>query len=170
MRISTSIWPSFAIISLLHIIISSLTDFGPIFFIAIYPMFIITLPSKFFPNKALILAFIIGITADFFSSTLYGIHSASLVFMAFIQPLILRFFSKKDDTEKVSRIGIDQLGIKSFVFYCTTLVTIHNIAFVYIETMNWSVFYNSLFRLLLSTIINTLIIVIIEISLFSQKK
>ncbi len=170
MRISNNIWSSFAIIMLLHILIYSLTDFGPLFFIAIYPMFIIAIPLNFFPNKVLILAFITGVIADFFTNNVAGIHSASLVFMAFLQPTVYRIFSRKDDNDRALRCGVNLLGMKNYLLYSVALLFIHNIAFVYIESMKWNTFINSLDRIVFSTIINAIIILLIEVSLFSQKR
>lgn len=56
----------------------------------IYPLFIILLPLNLNQIQALFLAFVMGLSVDFFEDT-GGVHAAASLVIAYIRPLVLRF-------------------------------------------------------------------------------
>lgn len=56
----------------------------------IYPLFVILLPLNLNQIQALLLAFAMGLSVDFFQDT-GGVHAAACLVIAFIRPLVLRF-------------------------------------------------------------------------------
>ena len=55
-----------------------------------YPLFVILLPLNLNKIQALFLAFVMGLSVDFFENT-GGVHAAACLVIAFVRPLVLRF-------------------------------------------------------------------------------
>src|SRR6056297_4336346 len=64
----------------------------------LYVLFILILPFETPKWMLLLLAFILGMVVDLFSHT-PGMHTSATVFMAFLRPYVLEFFSPRDGYE-----------------------------------------------------------------------
>lgn len=169
MRFNSSNFLLFIFFVILQIVVGGLVDFGPLLFIAIYPLFLLTLPINFSLNKLMLWAFFIGLTIDYFSNSILGISSAASIIMVTFQPWILKLISHKSDLENQIRPGMRQLGFYRFTAYITICLTLHHIALTLIEDFGLVGFSYHLPRILISILVNTILILIIEFGVFYKR-
>ena len=147
---------------ILQTILSRLTDFGPILFIAIYPLFIMTTNSGLSHNRLLLLSFIMGICVDLFTGQIVGLNSASILIMSLFQPRILRMIATHRVDMSNFKPGIDTLGFYRFTAYMLVLLAIYHISFSLIESFGFSFFIYNLPRMCISYAVNSVLMIVIE--------
>ena len=147
---------------ILQIILSRFVDFGPLLYIAIYPLFIMTLDTSVSHNKILLLSFIMGVCVDLTTGQIVGLSSAATLLMALLQPRILRLIiAHKMDLENFNP-GFNSLGFSRFMAYLLILLAIHHISFSLIESFDILFFLQNLPRLGISFVANALLMMVIE--------
>lgn len=128
----------------------------------VYPLFILLLPFETNRNLSLILAFLMGISVDLFTGSL-GLHTGALVFMTFTRPLSLRLISSSKNYETGIMPGVSDLGYVWFITYTLFLVFAHHLFFFLAESFSFREFGSTLLRIILSTLLSTSLIIIIDI-------
>lgn len=154
---------------ILQIVITALIDFGPLLFIAVYPLFLLTLPINFSLSRLMLWAFLIGLAVDYFSNSILGISSAASIIMVVCQPKVFKLIYRKGDLENQIRPGMRQLGLTRFTAYITISLAIHHIVLAFIENFGITGFIYNLPRVLISLSVNILLILIIEFGVFYKK-
>jgi hypothetical protein len=134
----------------------------------IYILFILLLPADINKSLLLILAFLSGYTIDIFANT-PGLNAAATVFLAFLVPSVRNLFFKNIDFSQVEEPNLKKVGLGGFFRYSILLVFIHHFVLFFLESFSFSLFFFTLARIALSTLLTTLII-IITMLLFSPKK
>lgn len=134
---------------------------------SVYLMFILLLPVHINKSALLLLAFLLGITIDFFSNTL-GLHAAATVFMAFARPGTLNLFFKNLEFTGKEAPDINKIGLGGFVRYTLALVLVHHSALFILEVFNFQDFLFTAYRILISSLVSTLVIVILAL-LFNRR-
>jgi len=134
----------------------------------IYVIFIIMLPFEIPGWLLLVSAFFTGLMIDVFSNTI-GMHTAATVLMAFCRPGVLRMFSIGKETESEAKPTVFYMGLYRFTMYSLILISIHHLAYFYIEAFRFSEFFKTFFRALLSISFTTLVVVLSQYA-FSKGK
>lgn len=153
-----------------QVVVSNNVDFGPAVMISFYPFYILSKPYKTPSYFLMLSAFILGLSIDLFTVGLPGLNAASAVFLAFLQPTLLVVVFRKGDLENHPRPGIIDYGITSFLIYILIGVTIHNLFHTLVENFGTPFISESISRLILSIVINTLIIVFIEFGIYYKNR
>jgi len=130
----------------------------------VYILFIILLPLSTPRYAVLILGFFLGLVIDIFSNSL-GIHSAATVFIAYLRPLIIRVISNRED-DKNDYPGLHQNKLTWFISYVTIMVLLHHITLFYLEVYTFANFFNTLYRVILSSLFSIIIIVLSQFLIF----
>jgi len=149
-----------------QIVLSGLIDFGPLLFISVYPLFLLTRPANTSLNSLLLWAFAMGMVVDYFTNSIMGINSAAALVMSLCQFRILRMVSRKGDLDTQARPGLRELGTIRFVIYLVSALLIHHTAISLAESFGVTHFIYNLPRMLISLVVNTLIILLIEFGIF----
>lgn len=132
-----------------------------------YIIFILLMPFES-PRWLLLLAgFILGLSIDLFSNTL-GMHTAASVFMAFMRPSVLKIFSPRDGYEPESKPRISYLGFSWFLKYTLLLTFLHHMVLFYVEVFNFQEFFSTFLRILLSTLLSSLTILLSQYFIFRK--
>jgi rod shape-determining protein MreD len=134
---------------------------------SVYLMFILLLPVHTNKNLLLILAFLLGITIDFFSNTL-GLHAAATVFMAFARPGAINLFFKNLEFTGKESPGLNKIGLGGFVRYTLALVLVQHTVLFILEVFNLQDFLFTAYRILISSLVSTFVIVIFAL-LFNRR-
>jgi hypothetical protein len=134
----------------------------------IYILFIMMLPFETPGWLLLLLSLIIGITVDMFSNTL-GMHASASVFLAYCRPRIISFISPRDGYDIESQPSLIDMGFRWFLSYTIMMVLIHHIILFFIEDWSFRDFFETLFRVILSSSL-TIVIIIITQYLFTRNK
>jgi rod shape-determining protein MreD len=124
-----------------------------------YIYFIMKLPFGTNKNLVLFLGFLLGFTIDIFCNT-PGINAAATTLIAFLcRPIQGLFFILDDYKDQTPSYGL--LGF-SFMKYAVFLTFIHHIALVSIESFSFFNIKLVLLRIILSTILTSIIIFAFE--------
>ncbi|HEY9114414.1 MAG TPA: rod shape-determining protein MreD [Bacteroidales bacterium] len=135
---------------------------------AVYILFILLLPTDINKSLLLILSFITGYSIDIFTNT-PGLNAAATVMMAFVMPAMRNTFFKNIDFSPGEEPNLKKVGLGSFARYTLVLVFIHHFTLFFLEAFSFSLFFFTLVRIMLGTLLSTLIILIIML-LFSPRK
>ena len=133
----------------------------------VYILFILLLPADISGSLLLLLAFFTGLTIDFFENTL-GLNAAATVLLAFARPGILNVFFKNIEFGKGEEPGIAKMGVGKFLRYTFILVLIHHTALFFLEVFSFSEFWETLYRIGISSLFSTFIILIL-VFLFGKR-
>ncbi len=144
-----------------QILILNKINFGGYINPYLYVYFILLLPFEISGWLLLTSAFIMGFGIDFFSHT-PGLHSAAAVLMAFFRPFVIRSVGSKKDYESGMQPNIRDRGFIWFFTYSGILIFIHHIALFYLEVFRFSNFFDTLERVIYSTLITLLFVIIIQ--------
>jgi rod shape-determining protein MreD len=132
-----------------------------------YVLFILLLPFETPKWVLLTSAFLLGLSVDTFSHTM-GMHAAASTFMAFLRPSVLKVFSPRDGYESSTLPRIEYYGFAWFAQYVVILVSAHHFVLFYIEMFRLSDFFFTFFRVFLSTIFSSFLIVISQYFMFRR--
>lgn len=130
----------------------------------IYVLFVLLLPASSPRYMVLLLAFLLGITVDVFSNSL-GIHSFATVFVAYLRPIVIRVISNREE-DRNDYPGLAQNKIRWFLSYITIMVVIHHLILFYVEVFTFANFFETLVRVLISSVFSIILIVLSQFIVF----
>lgn len=134
----------------------------------VYPMFILLLPFDTPKWLMLPLAFLIGLTIDMFNNTA-GMHASACVFIAFIRPQLIKFYTPITGYESVTAPSISQLGVIWFSLFTVTMIFIHHLIYYMLQVFWIHDPGFLILKVLFSTGVSTALIIILAF-LFAQRK
>ena len=135
----------------------------------IYMLFILLLPANINRSLLLLLAFGTGLTIDYFGNTL-GLHAAACVTMAFARPGTINFLFRNYEFGTNEEPGPFAIGFAGFIRYAIILVFIHQAVLFYLEVFSTSNFFFTLSKVLLSTLLSVIIMLIALLFTSKRKK
>ncbi len=150
---------SFILLVFLQVFILNNIQFSGYINPYIYVIFILALPFETPKWFLLILAFILGLTVDLFSSTV-GMHSTATVFMAFLRPYVLEVISPRDGYESETLPQLRYYGPSWYIKYSAILIFAHHFILFYIEVFRFSNFFTTFVRVILSSIFTIILVLI----------
>ncbi len=109
----------------------------------------------------LFIGFLVGIIVDIFYNTL-GIHASATVLMAYARPTIIKLITPQRGYDERMHLSINSMGIGWFSSYVLIAVFIHHSALFFIEASSISLFFSTVFKIILSTIFTTFVIIILQ--------
>jgi len=134
----------------------------------IYVLFILLLPANINRSLLLFVAFFTGLTVDYFANT-FGLHAAASVFLAYLRPGTIRLFFRNYEFGTDDEPSPALIGLGGFFRYTLVLVFMHQLLLFYLEVLSFNHFFTTLYRVVLSTILSTFII-LIAVMLFGKRK
>lgn len=149
---------------LVQVLIFNQVQFSGFFNPYVYVLFVILFPLSAPRYAILILAFVLGLVIDIFSNSL-GVHSAATVFVAYIRPLVIRLISSRED-DKSDYPGLNQNKLSWFISYVVFMVLIHHTLLFYLEVYTFANFFNTLYRVILSSLFSIIVIVLSQFLVF----
>jgi hypothetical protein len=132
----------------------------------VYVLFILMLPFEMSGFWLLSFAFAMGLTIDYFQHT-PGMHAA--VILAFFRPGVIRLVGKKDDLEPWQYPNVRDAGSVWFLTYVMILVFLHHLFLFYMEVFRFSEFFQTLLKVLINTVLTSLIIMMIQYLFYSRR-
>ena len=159
-----------ALLIFCQILLSEYVNIWPLLYIAIFPQFIILLPPTTNRTVQMLAAFALGLCIDIFADGVLGLNAAALVAMAYIRSSVLKLtlpralLENSDNQPLLQRnVEIQKLGmltaILHAVFFCV---------YVAIDSAGTFPFWYITFKVLLCTVVNTIISLICNIALFDK--
>ena len=135
----------------------------------VYVILIITLPQNTEKWFLLIYAFILGFSLDIFEGNL-GLNSSALVFLSFIKPYINKVLIPKNLIDEKEKLNLKILGIKTFSVYALTLIFIHNSFIFLLEHFSTINLFYLILKIILSSVVSYIIILIFQLFTFKTKE
>lgn len=126
-----------------------------------YVAFILMLPFDTPKWLLLVSGFFLGLTIDLFSHTV-GMHTAATTLMAFLRPGTIRLLSANREIEPGMEPSIRNMGFSWYLLYALILVFFHHLLLFYLEIFRLSEFLQTLGRVILSTAVTVVLVIIGE--------
>jgi hypothetical protein len=128
----------------------------------LYFVFILWLPFSINRVLLLIIAFIFGLTLDYFTGTL-GLHAAPCVLIAYLRPFILNLIITQESNEHTyDEPNRKSLAFSSYAIYIAFLTFIHHFYLVLIEWLQFGDFLYLLGKVMATTAMSLLLITITD--------
>jgi hypothetical protein len=136
----------------------------------LYFLFILWLPFSVPRFWLMFIAFIFGLTMDYFAGT-PGLHAASCVLIAYLRPFILNVLVPQETTEvSYYEPSIKSMGFAPYSLYIIVLTFIHHVLLVFIEWMEFGNFVFFIGKVAATTGISLLLIFITEMLFYRKAK
>ncbi len=158
----------FIILVFLQVLIVKNVELGPYIVPFIYVLFIVMLPFNIQKMFLLVIAFLSGLTIDFFYSTI-GMHAAACVFIAYIRPGVLKLISPREGYDSNAQPSMQHMGPSWFLTYSIFMILAHHFVLFYIEVFRWSDFFSTFLRVLLSSVFTLLLIIVTQFLFYKRK-
>ena len=149
----------------------SVTFLGiPSFIPMLFPVLILLLPIRVNYYVMMLYAVAIGIVLDVFNNTL-GMHTSSLVLLAFLRPRLLRLFFQKDENKLGwARPTIYRLGFMPFLFYVCFSIAIHHLFYFLLQEWSLSNILYTFYKTIVSGALSIIMILIGQFIFYSRPK
>lgn len=158
----------FVLLALLQVLVLNNLQIHGMFNPYIYPLFLLLLPMRMPQWLLLTLGFATGIMIDMFSNTA-GMHAAASVLMCYMRPQVMRITEPSGGYEPTDKPSLSHMGFRWFATYASILVVIHHLFFFFIETLEFGQVGFMILKILMSTALSLLLILLIEF-FFRTKK
>ncbi len=135
----------------------------------IYIIFILSLPANMKPWIVLLISCFAGMVMDSFNST-PGLHMGATIFMGYLRGFYLSFAANKEDLDSNIAPSIANKGLVWFLVYAFTLTLAHHLFLFFFEVYSFFEFLRTLLRVVSSSLISVLLIVIGELLFFRKTK
>jgi len=157
----------FFVVILLQVLLLDNIQLGGYLSPFFYVIFIVLLPFETPKWLLLSLAFALGLSVDLFNGT-PGMHASASVFMAFVRPFTLNNFSPRDGYQSGTFPRIYYYGINWFTKYTLILVLSHHFFLFFVEAFRFSDIFFTLARIILSTILTSILIVLSQYFIYRK--
>ncbi len=133
-------------------------------------MFLLFMPVDWSHIKSIIIAFIVGLTFDFFFNS-WGIHAFVCTFIGFV-----RYYFTKDIDKEISSRDVDNKiwtskKSKTWKFnYYLAFTFLYHFLFIFIDTLGRNIFTHTLPAVITSSLIVLVLVLILENILFKPNR
>ncbi len=129
----------------------------------LYYLFILWLPFSISRMRLLLAGFITGLALDYFMMT-PGLHAAACVLIAYIRPFVINILTPKDISEfNYREPSPKSIGWTPYTVYVLILTLLHHGYMVFLEWLDFGSFLDFLIKVIASTGISMLLILITEL-------
>lgn len=135
----------------------------------VYFLYVLWLPFKISRAALMFVAFIFGLSLDYFLKT-PGLHASACVLIAYIRPFLINILMSQEGAEaNYPSPSITSMGWAPYATYVVILMLIHNIYLVLLEWLQFGSFFYFVGKVLATSAVSLLLIIIAEL-LFNRKE
>ncbi len=135
-----------------------------------YFAFILWLPFRVKRIPLLFIAFAVGMATDIFFKT-PGMHTAACVLMAYVRPFLVNLLLPKEATDWGNEEPSNKtMGAVPYATYLITLTMLHHFYLILLEWMQFGSFFYFLGKLIATTLVSLLLILITDLFLNRKSK
>lgn len=135
---------------------------------SIYIFGLLMLPINTSPLFRMLIGFACGLLVDTFTNTA-GLHASACVFLAFVQPLILKVLAPREGYETGQKPTLHELGWTWFLGYGGILTFLHHLWLFYVEQLRFTPFFSTLGKVVLSSLATLVLMIISQYLLHTPK-
>ena len=127
----------------------------------VYLFFLLIFPSETSRIVLILSGFVAGFVFDTFSGT-PGVGAATMTFMGFIRPALLRLFGPHEDDQEEYKPSRRVMGGGKYFMYLLTASLLHSVIFFTLEAFSFFNITTLLINIGGSTVLSTLVMLAIE--------
>ncbi len=136
----------------------------------IYFLYILWLPFRISRGTLTLIGFLFGLTLDFFTNR-PGLHAAPCVLIAYLRPFLINILIPQEGAEQNYKSpSITSMGLAPYATYILILTLLHNTYLVFLEWLQFGSFWYFLGKVLATTGISLLLILITELLFYRKEK
>lgn len=158
----------FVLIVLIQVVLLNRINIGGnlnYFHFFLYPIFILFLPLRTHRIVIIFIAFLMGISLDFFYNS-PGVHASTCLFTAFCRKYVLRFLEPVEGYNKDHDLSIYKMGIIWIASYTAILLLLHLMWYFSIEAFSYifikEIVFSTIFSFFCSYIVIVLFLLILN--------
>jgi hypothetical protein len=159
----------FIVLVLLQAFVFNQIEIGFGIHLMVQPLFIMLLPFETGVITLMILGFTLGLILDIFSNT-YGLQASSLLLMAYMRPVIFKFYGPREGYDPLKEPSIFDMGNRWFLFVFGYLILIHHFWYFLIEIFRFDQFLLILQKTIFSGIASYLLCIVLQTFLIKKSK
>ncbi|MGI4821155.1 MAG: hypothetical protein ACRYFV_08075 [Janthinobacterium lividum] len=134
-----------------------------------YLGFLLFLPIRTPVALQLLLGFAIGLSIDMAHDT-GGLHAAAAVLLSYLRPYVLRLLTPRDGYDAQDTVNVHQMGWQWFMVYLAMLVSIHHLAFFFLELGSFQHPLLTLSRVGVSIVYTSVVMLIVQLLFFPVRR
>jgi hypothetical protein len=138
-------------------------------FCFLYVLFILLLPIEIKTIPIMLVAFAMGIGVDIFYDTI-GIHTASLVGMAFLRNTWLKTLTPTGGYDENLNPSLLNMGLGWYVSYSLPLILVHHTLFFFIESLGTNLFLPVVQKIIGSVIFVFIMSIIVQLLFYRRRR
>ena len=136
----------------------------------LYFLFILWLPFNLPRSSLTLIGFIFGLSLDYFSRT-PGLHAAACTLIAYVRPFIISLLISQEGADKnYISPSITSMGWAPYAVYVLVLTLLHHTWLVFLEWMNFGSFMYFLGKVVASTAVSFLLIMLTELLFYRKQR
>lgn len=159
----------FIIFTLLQVLIIQHINLGTYFIPMVHVLIILLLPIQLGRVPVLFICFTLGLIIDAFYNQ-QGLHSASMVFLGFLRPIVLSALAPREGYEDFMKPTVQSMGFGWFATYAGLLIFGHHLFFFYAEIFGFNEFWSTMLRVICSTVATFVLILIFQYLFYRNEK
>lgn len=136
----------------------------------IYFLYILWLPFSISRMRLTLVGFVFGLCLDFFTKT-PGLHAAACTLIAYVRPFLVNVLIPQEGVDQSYRSpSITSMGLAPYATYVLVLTLLHHGYLVFLEWLQFGSFTYFAGKVLASTGISLLLILVTELLFFRKEK
>jgi len=136
----------------------------------LYFLFILWLPFNTGRSWLMMIAFLFGLSLDYFLVT-PGLHAAACVLIAYVRPFLVNLLIRQEGAEQsYGAPSIQSMGFAPYAIFVLVLTFLHNGYLVFLEWLQFGNFWYFIGKVGATTAISLLLILITELLFFRKGK
>jgi hypothetical protein len=159
----------FILFALLQAFVFNQIEIGFGIHLMVQPLFIMLLPFETGVFTLMILGFALGLIIDVFSNT-YGLQASSLLLMAYMRPIIFKFYGPREGYDPLKEPSVFDMGSRWFLFVFGYLILMHHFWYFTVEIFRLDQFLLILQKTIFSVIVSYLLCIVLQTFLIKKSK
>jgi hypothetical protein len=136
----------------------------------VYFLYVLWLPFSMGRMTLMFVSFVFGLTLDYFTQT-PGLHAAACVLIAYVRGFVVNILIPQEGAEQNYRSPSPvSMGWAPYAIYVLVLTLVHHIYLVFLEWLQFGSFLFFLGKVLATTGISLMLILITELLFFRKEK
>ena len=136
----------------------------------LYYLFILWLPFSIGRGSLMLVAFLFGLTLDYFVAT-PGLHAAACVLIAYVRPFLINLLIRQEGSEMTyASPSPTSMGWAPYLVYVLVLTFLHHFYLMFLEYMQVGNFLLFVGKVFASSGISLLLIFITELLFFRKER
>ena len=133
-------------------------------------LFILWLPFSLSRMSLTFIGFIFGLSLDYFVKT-PGLHAAACTLIAYVRPFVIGMLISQEGADKnYIAPSIVSMGWAPYATYVIVLTLLHHTYLVLLEWMNFGTFIYFIGKIVASTAVSLLLVLLTELLFFRKQK